>query len=138
MFKRTAADLRKRSAWRELINPLPLQARRNQWLKRDLVERNEEILRRPYYTLKPMIMNSSSSSTAELQLEQPSSTYQNREGMQYQPSGAVRRDWILGPQLEEDSAEFDKLQLGPKLRPNFSESWDAMPTMLPSKYTTSS
>ena len=44
--------LRKRTPWRELLHPLPSGHRKMLWLKRDKVEANEEILRRPYYTLK--------------------------------------------------------------------------------------
>ena len=40
------------SRWRHLLHPLPRAARRAEWYKRDRTERNEAVLRRPYYTLK--------------------------------------------------------------------------------------
>lgn len=52
MLRKTFCCFRYRTAWRELLHPLPVSARRDQWLKRDTVEINEGILRRPYYTIK--------------------------------------------------------------------------------------
>lgn len=49
----TSSLLRYRTAWRELLHPLSVQARQAQWLKRDTIEINEAILREPYYLLKP-------------------------------------------------------------------------------------
>ena len=51
-MRSTAVVLRKRSAWRELLHALPISHREALWLKRDKVEMNEAVLRRPYYTLK--------------------------------------------------------------------------------------
>jgi hypothetical protein len=50
MLRATQIAHRKRSAWRELLHPLSTRARRAQWDKRDLTERNEAMLRRPFYT----------------------------------------------------------------------------------------
>eukprot|EP00758_Cryptobia_borreli_P003272 Tbor_TRINITY_DN3649_c0_g1::TRINITY_DN3649_c0_g1_i2::g.243::m.243 len=52
-MQRTICLLRHRTAWRELLHPLPNGHRRMQWLKRDRVELNEKVLRQPYYTLAP-------------------------------------------------------------------------------------
>lgn len=52
MLQKTFIVFRYRTAWRELLHPLPVWARHDQWLKRDTVEMNEAILRRPYYTIK--------------------------------------------------------------------------------------
>lgn len=52
MLKATSLVLRNRTAWRELLHPLPVAARHDQWLKRDTVELNEAVLRRPYYSIK--------------------------------------------------------------------------------------
>lgn len=51
-MKRTFLSLRNRTAWRELLHPLPIAARHSQWLKRDTVEMNEAVLRKPYYKIK--------------------------------------------------------------------------------------
>lgn len=52
MLRRTAIAQRHRTAWRELLHPLPTGHRRSQWLLRDMTEQNEALLRTPYYHLK--------------------------------------------------------------------------------------
>ena len=52
-MRSTLVSLRKRSAWRELLHALPTAHRESLWLKRDKVEMNEAVLRRPYYSLRP-------------------------------------------------------------------------------------
>lgn len=52
MLRQTVCVLRYRTAWRELLHPLPIHERHSQWLKRDTVEINEAVLRQPYYVIK--------------------------------------------------------------------------------------
>lgn len=51
-YRVTSTLHRYRTAWRELLHPLPVKARKIQWLKRDKTEMNEALLRQPYYTIK--------------------------------------------------------------------------------------
>lgn len=53
MLQRSAIFCRHQTAWRELLHPLSIKQRRQQWLLRDQVELNEAVLREPYYHIKP-------------------------------------------------------------------------------------
>jgi hypothetical protein len=106
MFCASAVALRRRTAWRALLHPLPMNERRRQLLRRDVCERNEEILRRPYYTLRPI-----------------------------DPTVAARRETlqfpaVIGPQAAENQLPADVAQL----RPHYTESWETVPVHQPSSY----
>ena len=101
MLRRSQHQLRTLSKWRHLIHPLSPAARRDQWFKRDLTERNEALLRRPYYTLRPQIVEAST---------------QFRDNF-------VAASSVVGPLPPWHSAT-------PRtsgLRPNYPETWDVLP-----------
>ncbi|RNF26015.1 uncharacterized protein Tco025E_01764 [Trypanosoma conorhini] len=150
LLRRTATALRYRTAWRELLHPLPVKARRAEWLKRDAVEQNEALLRRPYYTLKsyalPPVVGrqppaaaaaaAASSAGVEDALRQPRRAtsperlQELREQLQF--PGAV------GPQLQAVSSvgrptESYTEAYGARLRPRYPESWDTVPPHQPSR-----
>eukprot|EP00760_Papus_ankaliazontas_P019247 PhM_4_TR17975/c0_g1_i1/m.20408 len=54
MLTRTPVHLRVHTRWRQLLHPLPRRSRVAEWWKRDKTDANEALLRRPYYTLKPI------------------------------------------------------------------------------------
>ncbi|KAF8303231.1 hypothetical protein TcYC6_0042420 [Trypanosoma cruzi] len=147
MLRRTATTLRYRTAWRELLHPLPVRARRAEWMKRDTVEQNEALLRRPYYTLKsyvlppvvgkqpttdtrrPGVYSSSSDSVQDVLCQprratSPERLQELREQLQF--PGTV------GPMPEIMSAtgrpaESYTEAYGARLRPRYPESWETVP-----------
>ncbi|RNE97584.1 hypothetical protein TraAM80_09249 [Trypanosoma rangeli] len=157
MLRRTATTLRYRTAWRELLHPLPVRARRAEWLKRDAVEQNEALLRRPYYTLKsytlpPVVGQQPATSTTDARrrgaayctssdsvddilrqprrVTSPERLKELREELQF-PSA-------VGPQLEAMSptgrpTESYTEAYGSRLRPRYPESWDTVPPHQPSR-----
>lgn len=52
MLRATSLSLRYRNPWRNLLHPLPIFARKEQWRRRENCDMNEDMLRRPYYRLK--------------------------------------------------------------------------------------
>ena len=99
MFRVSNANLRIHTRWRHLLHPLPRRARQIEWFKRDKTERNESILRKPYYTLKAI-----------------------------DPSHEAKRETMVmpgtaGPQLEQLGLQ----EKSHAFYPNYVETWDAVP-----------
>jgi hypothetical protein len=110
MFRATLVVQRKRSAWRDLLHPLSKNARQSQWQKRDLTERNEEVLRRPYYTLH-----------ADAPAE--------REAAEAFRTDVLTMSDTVGPQLEAITKRAQAFAPGnaARLRPNYPESIETLP-----------
>jgi hypothetical protein len=108
MFRASCLNLRKRTAWRELLHPLPIAARQRQWLKRDLVEVNEEILRRPFYKYKSVAASGPANESKRAQLKNP---------------------LVIGPQFAEDEIPRDVR----RLRPAYAESFGSVPLHRPGR-----
>jgi hypothetical protein len=109
MLRSTTLSLRRRTAWRDLLHPLPIAARQREWLKRDVVETNEEILRRPYYKFK--------------------SVAATKDGTQAKRDATLANPLAIGPQLPENTLPRDVR----RLRHAYSESWDAIPVHSPGR-----
>jgi hypothetical protein len=147
MFQRTCSTYRYRTAWRELLHPLPIWARKAQWLKRDTVEMNEAILREPYYRIKTFAQPAAyvaprvSNSAVQEPMNQQSSTY----GVAKQLRGerkAVSPERLqqLREQLQFTRAVGPTMvgptyadEYGDRLRPRYPESWDTVPPHQPSR-----
>lgn len=151
MLRHTTCALRYRTAWRELLHPLPGWARRAQWLKRDTVEMNEAVLREPYYRIKsyaqpaaytspslhvdPAVRepatHQSSNYAVEAQLRRPRQVLsperlqELREQLQF--TGAT------GPSPVSGAAPTFADEYGDRLRPRYPESWDTVPPHQPSR-----
>lgn len=104
MLRATTLWARRKTPWRELLHPLPVRARQSLWMKRDRVEVNEAILRRPYYTLRSV---SSADSTGD----------PHRASLSFAEA--------IGP------SEFEQA-ISP-LPPKSTESWEAFPPHQPSR-----
>ncbi|KAG5487646.1 hypothetical protein GH5_08000 [Leishmania sp. Ghana 2012 LV757] len=152
MLRRSPVPRRYRTAWRELLHPLPVWARQQQWLKRDTVEMNEAILREPYYHIKSYAQPAafipprvSQSATRE-----PDTQQSSRYGVDRQlrgPRHAVSpmrlqelREQLqfvghIGPNLPPTAGAGPTYQdeYGTRLRPRYPESWDTVPPHQPSR-----
>ena len=107
MLRRSQTQLRTLSKWRHLIHPLSPAARKDQWFKRDLTGRNEALLRRPYYTLRPQAAESSPAV---------------RDATVSAPS-------VIGPQPPWQP----EVRRTAGLRPNYPEAWDVIPPHDPAR-----
>ncbi len=108
MFSATTFSLRRRTPWRELLHPLPMRARQYQWWRRDGVEATEEILRRPFYKLKPATSNNAVNNELRNKLQTPQ---------------------VAGPlplPLEGENSQIIPRDVR-MLKPNFSQSWETIP-----------
>jgi hypothetical protein len=116
MLRRSTIGLRKRSAWRDLLHPLSPTARRSMWLKRDVVEQNEAVLRRPYYVLAAD--NAAHRDAAE----------------------ATDFGHVTGPQLEEMSLRAQAFAEGnaAKIRSRYPETIETIPPQYPLRTTNKS
>lgn len=151
MLQRTCCVFRYRTAWRELLHPLPVWARKGQWLKRDTVEMNEAVLREPYYRIKSFSQPAayaaphvSGSAVKEPATEQ-SSHYSVAEQLR-RPRQALSPERVqelrsqlqftgmAGPTLRSpaDGPAFTD-EYGDRLRPRYPESWDTVPPHQPSR-----
>jgi len=162
MLCRSIRCFRYRTAWRELLHPLPVWAREDQWLKRDTVELNEAVLRQPYCTLKnhaqPTLVireedglgmqgSSSSSSravnhTIARSQAHPQYTAQQQQRHRYVPSQQARaalRDQLVFPSVIGPPSPADvnrgayTEEYGHRLRPRYPQSWDTVPPHQPSR-----
>ncbi|AAZ12762.1 hypothetical protein, conserved [Trypanosoma brucei brucei TREU927] len=151
MLRHCTAHRRYRTAWRELLHPLPVRARKMEWLKRDAVEENEEILRRPYYTIKSYalppavgrqesIHNSNnirggmhSSHSLDLIMRQPRrvKTPEQLQALR----DRLRFIGVTGPMPQATSVSTKSYAdtYGSRLRPRYPESWDTVPPHQPSR-----
>ncbi|KAG5487091.1 hypothetical protein LSCM1_07763 [Leishmania martiniquensis] len=152
MLRCSAVARRYRTAWRELLHPLPVWARKQQWLKRDTVEMNEAILREPYYRIKNYAQPAafvppyvSQSATRE-----PDTPQSSRYGVDRQLRGPRRvvsperlqelREQLqfvgrVGPHLPPAAGRGRTYEdeYGARLRPRYPESWDTVPPHQPSR-----
>ena len=122
MLQRTFVRHRTLSKWRHLLHPLSPHARRDQWFKRDLTERNEQILRRPYYVLRP-------ATAADLPPPRNGEISSNDAGSDEQHP--VSSPSVIGPQPPGLETAFIRKTQG--LRPNYPEAWDIIPPHDPSR-----
>lgn len=152
MMKRTSIALRYRTAWRELLHPLPIGARHDQWLKRDTVEINEAILRQPYFTIKgyaqPAFVDKaaafSDASVGVETMESPQNAnytvQQQLRAPRHASSPARLRELreqlqfpsATGPMPATDTVQYEE-EYGARLRPRYPESWDTVPPHQPSR-----
>ncbi|KPI83854.1 hypothetical protein ABL78_7104 [Leptomonas seymouri] len=150
MFQRTCSAYRYRTAWRELLHPLPVWARKAQWLKRDTVEINEAALREPYYRIKSYAQPAAytaprvSGSAAQESSTHQSSRYSVEEQLR-RPRQALSPERLqelreqlqltdtCGPTLRSSAAgPAYSDEYGHRLRPRYPESWDTVPPHQPS------
>lgn len=162
MLRQTLCACRYRTAWRELLHPLPIRTRHQQWLKRDTVEINEAILRQPYYTIKgydtpshvdrgtlfccPAIAgeevnrtgkeNSTQSSSyavkAQLQAARHATSPERLQELRDQ----LQFSGSVGPMPAMMSGITQKTfqeDFGERLRPRYPNSWDTVPPHQPSR-----
>nr|CCC91755.1 conserved hypothetical protein [Trypanosoma congolense IL3000] len=155
MLRHSVVPRRYRTAWRELLHPLPVYARKMEWLKRDAVEENEELLRRPYYTIK-----SYSLPPAVGRQESVYAHYHGNSGAGMRSSHSVdnimrqprhvktpeqlqalrdrlRFTGATGPMPQPAAAAAQSYTdaYGARLRPRYPESWDTVPPHQPSRET---
>ncbi|KAG8348930.1 hypothetical protein ERJ75_000419300 [Trypanosoma vivax] len=147
MLKCSVARYRYRTAWRELLHPLPVRARQMEWLKRDAVEENEELLRRPYYTIKSFSLPPSigrqnfiregvpcgsglkSSHSVDSVLEQPRRVKSPEELRALREK--LKFPGAAGPMVGGAMSFEDAY--GTRLRPRYPESWETVPPHQPSR-----
>lgn len=153
MLRRTFCVHRYRTAWRELLHPLPLWARKSQWLKRDTVEMNEAVLREPYYRIKSFAQPAAyaaphADAAAAAAVREPNTEQSSTYGVDAQlrrPRHALSperlqelRDELqftsaVGPTLRSPAAGPSYAdEYGDRLRPRYPESWDTVPPHQPS------
>lgn len=152
MLKASLALQRYRTAWRELLHPLPVASRHDQWLKRDTIEMNEAILRRPYYTLKSYsqtaVVDRSSGALASSEPATSSCTHDPcytmietlkkrhvRSAEQLLAlRGLIQVPGAVGPPLppQKDNSTYVE-EYGPRLRPRYPSSWDTVAPQQPSR-----
>eukprot|EP00796_Vickermania_ingenoplastis_P002084 gene2084-1265_t len=144
-----------RTAWRELLHPLPVKARQSQWLKRDTVEMNEALLRRPYYTLKsyqqPAYVRREDlggvTASASCTVQDPDHTMIQALRTRHVTSPAqlqALRDQLrfptgAGPPLPPPQGAGGSTatyvdEYGPRLRPRYPQSWETVPPHQPSRH----
>ncbi|CCW69093.1 unnamed protein product [Phytomonas sp. Hart1] len=159
MFRGSVKLLRYRTAWRELLHVLPVRARQDQWLKRDVVEINEAILRLPYYTLKtyarPSYVN-----RRDLLGSDVLGTTDDDDGGSPQGGNYVLQEQLRRPRQATSPERMQELrdelqfpsavgplpavdgpnnratyeeEYGSRLRPRYPESWDTVPPHQPSR-----
>ncbi|KAG5511450.1 hypothetical protein JKF63_07413 [Porcisia hertigi] len=153
MLRRSLVPRRYRTAWRELLHPLPVWARKQQWLKRDTVEMNEAILREPYYHIKSYAQPAAFASPLanEGATREPDTPQSSRYAVDRQlraPRRAVSPERLqeLREQLQFSSAIGPNVvplrsgagpayqdEYGTRLRPRYPESWDTVPPHQPSR-----
>lgn len=160
MWRPCSVLLRYRTAWRELLHPLPVPARHDQWLKRDTVEMNEALLRRPYYTIKSFHQSAyvqreelfqegsagSSSRTSAAATSPQDPNYTMAQALRHRRvrSEAQRRalrDQLrfpgqVGPPTPTEAATGQTSyveEYGARLRPRYPQSWDTVPPHQPSR-----
>ncbi|CAJ1016635.1 hypothetical protein, conserved [Leishmania lindenbergi] len=152
MLRRSPVPRRYRTAWRELLHPLPVWARKQQWLKRDTVEMNEAILREPYYHIKTYAQPSAfvSPRVSECATREPDTQQSSRYGVDRQLRGPRRavsperlqelREQLqfggaIGPHAPPTAGAGPTYQdeYGTRLHPRYPESWDTVPPHQPSR-----
>ncbi|KPA73349.1 putative mitochondrial hypothetical protein [Leptomonas pyrrhocoris] len=152
MLQRTGGLHRYRTAWRELLHPLPTWARKAQWLKRDTVEMNEAVLREPYYRIKGYSQPAAYTAprVSDSAVQEPSTRQSSAFGVQEQlhrPRQALSPARLqelrsqlqftaaAGPMLRNSAAPGPAFsdEYGNRLRPRYPESWDSVPPHQPSR-----
>ncbi|KAH9588782.1 hypothetical protein LSM04_007068 [Trypanosoma melophagium] len=158
MLQYSRTSHRYRTAWRELLHPLPVDARKMEWLKRDIVEMNESTLRRPYYTIKSYalpsaVLNSNNSNCNGKQMQEQQKCRLSCSGVEeilrrQRHVRSVEQLHKLRDQLQFPNAigpnninnnitgkvgESYSDTYGTRLRPRYPESWDTVPPHQPSR-----
>lgn len=147
MLRCTPLVRRYRTAWRELLHPLPVWARKQQWLKRDTVEVNEAVLREPYYRIKSYAQPAAHPDEGEASaLTEQSSNYAVARQLRAprQATSPARLQELreelafsstVGPQLARAAGAGPTYEdeYGSRLRPRYPQSWDTVPPHQPSR-----
>ncbi|KAK7198389.1 hypothetical protein NESM_000798300 [Novymonas esmeraldas] len=149
MLCRSSVLRRYRTAWRELLHPLPIWARKQQWLKRDTVEMNEAVLREPYYRIKTYAQPAAFTSQRDhaSAVQEPDSPQSSRYGVERQLRSSrravsperlqelreeLRFSGAIGPSVAAAGQSYQE-EYGTRLRPRYPQSWDTVPPHQPSR-----
>ncbi|ORC85074.1 uncharacterized protein TM35_000381490 [Trypanosoma theileri] len=151
MLRGSRTSHRYRTAWRELLHPLPIYARQAEWLKRDMVEMNESLLRQPYYTIKSYALpaavghlknnnnNSNNNSGVEAILKRQrhvrsvEELQKLRDQLQFPGAVGPSPPQPLSTSTPMGIRESYAETYGTRLRPRYPESWDTVPPHQPSR-----
>ena len=114
MLQATSVRRRYCTPWRHMLHPLPPKHRRSQWLKRDLVEMNEAVLRRPYYVLKSPLDESISRNREKIRFPQdagPQLLGEDRDARDvFQPKYPLSFDTVAPPHVVVTAPFIDRVK----------------------------